>query len=56
MAEVYKLGYTDVPSYSKLRKIFEDQLGARDPRKTLEWVAPAKPVKPVKPVKVSDQY
>jgi hypothetical protein len=52
MSEVYKLSYDARPQYSALRKIFEDLLGGRDPRKTLEWMQKAKPTKPVKPVKV----
>lgn len=49
MAEVYKLQYTDMPPYSKLKRIFEDQLRGRDPKRTLEWLHPkAKPAKPIK--------
>lgn len=51
MAEVYKLQYTDVPPYSKLRRMFEDQLRGRDPKRTLEWLHPK--AKPAKPIKVS---
>lgn len=40
MTEVYALGYTDKPNYSRLRKIFTDHLHGRDPTKTLEWVSP----------------
>ena len=42
MEEIYKLGYSDKPPYSKLRIIFQNQLHGRDPTKTLEWVASSK--------------
>ena len=42
MEEVFKLEYTETPPYSRLQKIFQDQLRGRDAVKTLEWVTPTK--------------
>lgn len=39
MTEVYKLKYNEVPNYSKLKKLFTDHLGTRNPTKTLEWIS-----------------
>lgn len=38
MKAVYKLDYTEEPSYEQLKKLFSDHLGKCDPTKTLEWV------------------
>jgi len=38
MNDVYKLGYTDAPQYSKLRGIIQNHLSGRDATRTLEWI------------------